>query len=76
MSKGEGQKKLTVFVHPILEAYLLRGEPIKMFKGWFGSSIRMEWEKELNISLEVESNSSMEILEFNIYNVRGEELTI
>ena len=47
-----------------------------MFKGWFGSSIRMEWEKELNISLEVESNSSMEILEFNIYNVRGEELTI
>ena len=76
LSKGEGQKKLTVFVHPILEAYLLRGEPIKMFKGWFGSSIRMEWEKELNISLEVDSNSSMEILEFNIYNVRGEELTI
>jgi len=76
LSKEEGQKKLTLFVHPILEAYLLKGEPIKVFKGWFGTSIRIEWEKELGLTIELESNSSMEILEFNIYNARGEELTI
>jgi len=39
-------------------------------------SIRIEWEKELGLTIELESNSSMEILEFNIYNARGEELTI
>ncbi|HIG58766.1 MAG TPA: hypothetical protein EYQ21_05155 [Flavobacteriales bacterium] len=76
LSKGEGQKKLTLFVHPILEAYLVKGEPLKVFKGWFGTSIRIEWEMELGLTLELESNSSMEILDFTIYNERGEELTI
>ena len=46
-SKGEGHKKITILLHPILEAYLVHGEPIKLFKGWYGSSVRIKWEKEL-----------------------------
>ena len=75
-SKGEGHKKITILLHPILEAYLVHGEPIKLFKGWYGSSVRIKWEKELGIALELESNSSMEILEFHLYTDKGEELVI
>ena len=75
-SKGEGHKKITILLHPILEAYLVHGEPIKLFKGWYGSSVRINWEKELGISLELESNSSMEILEYHLYTDKGEELVV
>ena len=74
--KGEGHNKLTILLHPILEAYLIQGEPLKLLKGWFGSSVRRQWEKELGISIELESNSSMEILEFHIYTDKGVELAV
>jgi ribonuclease G len=75
LTKGEGHKKLTLLLHPILEAYLIKGEAFRALKGWFGSSVRTEWEKEFGIELDLESNSSMEILEYHIYTELGEELS-
>jgi hypothetical protein len=50
----------------MLEAYLT--------KGWF-KSIRRQWQKTLDIKLDIESNSNLEILEYHIHNALGEEIT-
>jgi ribonuclease G len=52
-------------VHPIVEAYIC--------KGWFRSVVKT-WRKQFGIKLQVESNSSMELLEFRLFNQLGEEL--
>ena len=64
LSKGEGHKKMSLLLHPILEAYLVKGEIHNMLKGIWGSSIRTKWEKKYGIEIAIESNSSVEILEF------------
>ena len=67
LSEGEGRKRLTLMLHPILEAYITQG--------WW-RSIRRTWEKKFGMKLAIESNSSMEILEFHVYNALGEEVTL
>jgi hypothetical protein len=67
VSEGEGRKRLTLMLHPILEAYITQG--------WW-RSIRRAWEKKFGMKLAIESNSSMEILEFHVYNALGEEVTL
>ena len=57
---------MTLMVHPVLEAYLL--------KGWWKSR-RRAWEKEFAIKLAVESNSNLEFLEYHVYNALGEDIT-
>ena len=58
-------KRLTIMMHPIIEAYIKQG--------WFNSILR-QWQRTHGIKIHVESNSSMEILEFHLYNAEGEEL--
>ena len=43
-------------MHPIIEAYIKQG--------WFNSILR-QWQRTHGIKIHVESNSSMEILEFH-----------
>ena len=64
--EGENRTRMTLMVHPMLEAYLTQG--------WW-KSIRRTWQKELGIKLAIESNSNLEILEYHIHNALGEEIT-
>lgn len=68
LAEGEGRKTLNLVVHPMLEAYLLQG--------WWWKSIKRGWEKKFGLKLTVDSNSSMEIMEFHIFNSLGEEVTL
>ena len=56
---------MTVMMHPIIEAYIKQG--------WFNSILR-QWQRTHGIKIHVESNSSMEILEFHLYHAEGVEL--
>jgi ribonuclease G len=66
LAEGENRKRMTLMVHPVLEAYLLQG--------WWKSR-RRAWEKEFAIKLAVESNSNLEFLEYHVYNALGEDIT-
>jgi ribonuclease G len=52
-------------VHPMVESYILRG--------WWNSMLR-GWKKKYKTSIRVESNSSMELMEYKLFNQLGEEL--
>ena len=76
-SKGEGIKQLTLLIHPMLEAYLVKGEPAGFLKNFMSSSsIRHTWETKYSIKIDLEYNSSVEILEYNIFDGDGNELTV
>ncbi len=75
LAKGEGHKKVSLLLHPILEAYLMKGEIHSMLKGIIGSSLRTKWEKKFGIEIALESNSSVEILEFHVFDSNGKELS-
>ncbi len=64
LEKGS-YKRLTIMLHPIIEAYIKQG--------WWNSVLK-QWQRSHGIKIHVESNSSMEILEFHLYNEDGEEL--
>jgi hypothetical protein len=49
----------------MVESYIVRG--------WFKSILR-GWRKQFGTSIKVESNSSMELLEYKLFNQLGEEL--
>ena len=66
LAEGENRKRMTLMVHPMLEAYLMQG--------WW-KSIRRQWQKSLDIKLDIESNSNLGILEYHIHNALGEEIT-
>ena len=66
LAEGENRKRMTLMVHPMLEAYLNQG--------WW-KSIRRAWQKSMEIKLVIESNSNLEILEYHIHNSLGEEIT-
>jgi ribonuclease G len=76
LAKGEGRKMISLLLHPILEAYLIKGEYHSMLKSIFGSSIRTKWEKKFGIDIAIESNSSVEILEYSFFDSSGKELTV
>jgi ribonuclease G len=65
LTSAEGQRNLTLMVHPMVESYVVRG--------WFKSILR-GWRKQIGTSIKVESNSSMELLEYKLFNQLGEEL--
>lgn len=67
LTSGEGHKRLTLMVHPIVEAYLIRG---------FFKSILKGWRKKFQADIRIESNSSVELLEYHVYNKLGEELIV
>ena len=59
------ERNLTLMVHPMVESYILRG--------WWNSMLR-GWKKKYKTSIRVESNSSMELMEYKLFNQLGEEL--
>ena len=65
LAEGEGYRKLTIMLHPIVESYLKRGWLKSILKGW---------QRKYRIKIHVESNSSLELLEHHFYNELGEEL--
>ncbi|MDA1335584.1 MAG: Rne/Rng family ribonuclease [Bacteroidetes bacterium] len=65
-SKGSHQR-LTVMLHPIIEAYVKQG--------WW-NNLHRQWQRNYGIKLHIESNSSMELLESHFYNNDGEEIEV
>jgi ribonuclease G len=65
LAEGEGRRNLTLMIHPMMEAYIKRG---------LWNNTLKTWRKKYSIKLHVESNSSMELLEYHLYNQLGEEL--
>jgi ribonuclease G len=65
-SKGS-HSRLTVMLHPIIEAYVKQG--------WW-NNLHRQWQRNYGIKLHIESNSSMELLEFHFYNNEGEEIEV
>lgn len=60
------QKKLTLFVHPYVEAYILRGFPSRRLKWW---SRYKQW-------ISVDSSDNMAMTEYHFYDKNGEEISM
>ena len=63
--RGLGQ--VTLMLHPMVEAYIT--------KGWWNNQLK-RWKKSFGLKIVVEANSSMELLEHNLYDSKGEEITL
>jgi ribonuclease G len=59
--------KISLLVHPMIEAYIT--------KGLFSSMLR-KWRKKYKLGIALEANSSLELLEFHLYDPAGEEITV
>ncbi|MBA3648875.1 MAG: Rne/Rng family ribonuclease [Chitinophagales bacterium] len=60
------QKKITLFVHPYIEAYITKGFP----------SMRMNWWLTLKRWVNVDSTDNMGIMEYHFYDKEGEEILL
>lgn len=65
MAAARGQKEILAMVHPMVEAYLNKG---------FLNSIAKTWKKKYATKLKVEASSTLEFLEYQLYNKAGEEI--
>ncbi|MDP4586775.1 MAG: ribonuclease E/G, partial [Flavobacteriales bacterium] len=59
---------LTLLVHPMVEAYLN--------KGWWFKTIISKWNKQFSMKINLEANSSLQFLEYHMYDSNMEEITI
>ena len=60
-------KQISLRVHPFLEAFINKG----LFK-----SLKKEWSKELGVKLIINSASSVNLLDFKIFDKNGDELIV
>lgn len=67
LSLQSGHKKLTVFVHPFIEAYLNRG---------FFSNIRRKWQKQMKCKIKIKGITSMPLVKFRIFDKHNEEVIL
>lgn len=58
---------VSLLVHPMVEAYIT--------KGWFNSTIK-RWRKQFKMKIALEANSSLQFLEYHIYDSKGEEVEV
>lgn len=58
-------KELSMIVHPMVEAYLR--------KGWLNSILR-KWRRQFKIKIHLEANSSLQFLEYHLYDKGGDEI--
>lgn len=65
VSESKLHQRITIMLHPIIEAYIKQG--------WWNSILK-KWQRTHGMKIHVESNSSMEMLEFHLYSESGEEL--
>jgi ribonuclease G len=66
-SADRGLGQVTLMLHPMVEAYIT--------KGWWNNQLK-RWKKSFGLKIVVEANSSMELLEHNLYDSQGEEVTL
>lgn len=59
-------KEATLMVHPMVEAYITQG---------LWNSVVKTWRKKYNMKLKVEASSTVEFLEYHLYNQKGEEVS-
>ena len=76
LAKGEGQTKVSLLVHPMLEAYLVKGELFPFLRKMTKKSIRSIWEDKYGVEMSIESNSSVEILEYHLFDSTGKESSV
>ncbi|MCB0759934.1 MAG: Rne/Rng family ribonuclease [Flavobacteriales bacterium] len=62
-----GKKRLTLILHPMVEAYVTKG---------LWNSIARTWKKKFGMKLHVESSSDSEFLEYHLFDENGEEITV
>ncbi|MEO0405034.1 MAG: Rne/Rng family ribonuclease, partial [Bacteroidota bacterium] len=60
-------QSITLLVHPMVEAYLT--------KGWFNSIIK-KWRKKYKRKINLEADTSVELLEYHFYQAEGEEIIL
>jgi ribonuclease G len=61
-------KEVSLLVHPMVEAYIT--------KGWWWNRLITKWRKTYKIKINLEANSSVQFLEYHIYDTQGEELQL
>ena len=61
-------KEVSLLVHPMVEAYITRG--------WWWKSMIAKWRKAYKMKINLEANSSVQFLEYHIYDTQGEELQL
>ncbi len=64
---SQGVRKLKLSVHPILEAYLTKGN-------FFKPSIAKKWEKDHNIKVKVIGDANSPLTEYNFYDSATDDL--
>ncbi|PKP03818.1 MAG: ribonuclease E/G [Bacteroidetes bacterium HGW-Bacteroidetes-6] len=67
LAQEQNEKKLILYVSPFIHAFVTRG---------FLSNIAKKWRKKLKCSIAVLPASNYHVLEYHIFNKRGEEITL
>lgn len=65
----QGNKLVTLIVHPMVEAYLTKPT------GFLRSRIK-DWRRDFKMKINLETTSESEFLEFHIYDGKGEEIVL
>jgi ribonuclease G len=65
--QDQNEKKLTLIVHPFIEAYLTKG----LF-----TSVRKKWQKQYGVSLKVKASNAYHFLEYHFFNANEEAIKI
>ncbi len=67
LAEDKGMKSLSLMVHPMVDAYIQ--------KGWlFRKSIIQQWKKKYKLNLTSHSSTTLQLLEFHVYDKEGEEI--
>ena len=64
---NQGLRKLTLHVHPIVEAYLTKGS-------FFKPSIVKKWDKEHKVKVTVVADNNSPLTEYNFYDAQTDDL--
>lgn len=67
VSEQHNEKKLTLKIHPFVEAYINKG---------FWKTLRRQWQKELGIKLDVQAIPSYDLLVYKIFDNNNQEVEL
>ncbi|MFT5184173.1 MAG: ribonuclease G [Flavobacteriales bacterium] len=68
-TREQGNKSVTLIVHPMVEAYLT------IPTGFMKTRIK-DWRKDFGMKISLEASSESEFLEFHVYDGKGEEIAL
>lgn len=66
--KEQNLKKITLCVHPYIEAYIT--------KGWWFNSLKAKWQKSTGAKIEVRPMASFNFMQYKFYNEADDEIII